>query len=102
MAEGHFAKDSRVNKKVEETINLALDDATNEGLLLMAQNEDRKAKEHDAEKYDCGSYEVMESVGNEGIRSGFGKIAISETRKSKKEFGLNTRSANEPKKLPDH
>ena len=40
VAEGHFAKDSRVDKKVEETINLALDDATNEGILLMAQNED--------------------------------------------------------------
>ena len=37
---GHFAKDCRADKKVEETINLALDDATNDGLLLMAQNED--------------------------------------------------------------
>ena len=79
-----------------------MDDATNEGILLMAQNEYRKAKEHDVEKYDGGSYEVVESIENEGICSGFGKIAISETRKSKKESGLNTRSANEPKKLLDH
>ena len=75
---------------VEETINLAFDDATNKGLLLMAQNEDLKAKEHGREKDDGGSCEAVEAVGNEGIRSGFVKIAISETRKLKKESGLNT------------
>ncbi|KAE8671027.1 hypothetical protein F3Y22_tig00112000pilonHSYRG00251 [Hibiscus syriacus] len=36
---GHFAKDCRADKKVEETINLALEDEANEGFLLMAQNE---------------------------------------------------------------
>jgi hypothetical protein len=35
----HFAKDYRADKKVEETTNLALEDETNEGFLLMAQNE---------------------------------------------------------------
>ena len=47
---GHFARDCRIEKKVEETINLALDDATNEGILLMFQNEELKAKEHDGAK----------------------------------------------------
>ena len=37
---GHFARDCRADKKVKETINLVLDDETNEGILLMAQNED--------------------------------------------------------------
>jgi len=36
---GHFAKDCQADKKVEETINLALEDETNESILLMAQNE---------------------------------------------------------------
>jgi len=36
---GHFAKDCRANIKIEETTNLALEDETNEGFLLMAQNE---------------------------------------------------------------
>ena len=99
---GHFARDFRADKKVEETINLALDDATNEGIFLMAQNEDLKAKEHGSAKDDGGSREAVEAVGNEVIRSGFGEIATSDTRKSKKDSGLNTRSGNEPKKLPDH
>ena len=47
---GHFARDCRTDKKVEETINLALDDATNEGILLMIQNEDMKAKEYGSRK----------------------------------------------------
>ena len=37
---GHFAKDCRADKKVEGITDLALEDVTNEGLLLMAQNED--------------------------------------------------------------
>ena len=37
---GHFVKDCRADKKVEGTTNLALEDVTDEGLLLMAQNED--------------------------------------------------------------
>ena len=36
---GHFAKDFRFDIKIEETTNLALEDETNEGVLLMAQNE---------------------------------------------------------------
>ena len=36
---GHFAKECRVNIKIEETTNLALEGETNEGFLLMAQNE---------------------------------------------------------------
>ena len=79
------------DKKVEETINLALDDATNEGILLMAQNEDLKAKEHSGAKDDGDGREVVEVVGNEGIRSEFGEIAISETRKSKKDEQLYNR-----------
>ena len=58
-------------------INLALDDATNERILLMAQNEELKAKEHDDAKDDDGSREVVEAIGNEVIRSEFGKIAVS-------------------------
>ena len=78
---GRFARDCRDDKKVEETINLALVDATNEGILLMARNEDLKAKEHGGTKDDGGSREVMEAVENEVIRNRFGEIAISETRK---------------------
>ena len=37
---GHFAKDCRADKKVEGTTNIALEGVTNEGLLLMAQNDD--------------------------------------------------------------
>ena len=76
---------------MEETINLALDDATNKSLLLKAQNEDLKAKEHDGLKDDGDSREAVEAVGNEGIHSRFGEIAISKMRKSKKDSGLNTR-----------
>ena len=56
---GHFARDCRAEEKVEETINLALDDATNEGILLMDQNEELKIKEHDGAKDDGGSREVF-------------------------------------------
>ena len=77
---GHFARDCRANKKVEETINLALDDATNESILLMAQNEDVKAKEHGGAKDNGGSREEVKAIENKVICSGFGKIAISETR----------------------
>ena len=102
VAEGQFAKYCRANKKVEETINLALDDATCGSILLMAQNKEPNTKGDDSAKEDGGSLEVVEIVRNEVIRSGFGEIAVFETRKSKKESGLNTQSANEPKKLPDH
>ena len=37
---GHVAKACRAGKKVEEATNLALEDVTNEGLLLMAQDEE--------------------------------------------------------------
>ena len=86
----HFAKDCRVDKNVEETTNLALDDETN-GLLLMAQNDDLKAREHDGAKDDGGGLEAVETIGNEGIHSGLGEIAVSETRKSKNDSGLNRR-----------
>lgn len=36
---GHLAKDYRVEKKVEETTNLALEVEANEGFLLMTQKE---------------------------------------------------------------
>ena len=68
----YFARECRIEKKVEETINLALDDATNEGILLKAQNEELKAKEHDDMKDDGGSHEAVEAIGNEVIRNGFG------------------------------
>jgi len=35
----HFAKDCRTDIKIEETTNLALENETNEGVLLMAPNE---------------------------------------------------------------
>ena len=70
---------------MEETINLALDDATNGGILLMAQNEELKTKEHGNAKDDGDSREAMETVGNEVIRNRFGEILIVETRKSKKD-----------------
>ena len=34
----HLAKDCRIEKKIEETTNLALESESNEGFLLMAQN----------------------------------------------------------------
>ena len=76
---------------MEETINLALDDATNEGILLMAQNEELKTKELSGSKDDDGSLEAVETVGNEVIRSRFGEITISKTRKSKKDEQPNNR-----------
>jgi hypothetical protein len=36
---GHFVKECRVDKKVEETTNLATEDEVKEGFLLMAHNE---------------------------------------------------------------
>ena len=36
---GHVAKDCRARKRVEGATNLALEDVTNEGLLLMAQED---------------------------------------------------------------
>ena len=36
---GILQKDCRSNIKIEETTNLALEDETNEGVLLMAQDE---------------------------------------------------------------
>ncbi|XP_022932474.1 uncharacterized protein LOC111438881 [Cucurbita moschata] len=83
-ANGSLARDCRAEEKVEETINLALDDATNEDILLMAQNKELKTKEHGGAKDDGDSREVVEIVGND-ICSGFGEILIAETRKSKKD-----------------
>ena len=40
---GRYARDCRT-KEVEESINLALDDITNGGILLMAQNEETNTK----------------------------------------------------------
>ena len=37
---GHVAKDCRAEKKVEGATNLNLEEVTNEGLLLMAQDEE--------------------------------------------------------------
>ena len=41
---GHYARDFRTKEKVEESINLALDDITDGGILLMAQNEETNTK----------------------------------------------------------
>ena len=95
---GHYANDYNSNKccncsrdilqeivepkKMEEMINLALDDATNEGILLMAQNEELKTQEHSGTKDDDGSREAVETIGNEVIRSEFGEMTISKMRKS--------------------
>ena len=76
--------------KVEETINLALDDTTNGGILLMAQKEPNTKGDGGA-KDNGDSREVVEVVGNEVIRSGFGEIAVFETRKSKKDEQLKNR-----------
>ncbi|XP_023521026.1 putative WEB family protein At1g65010, chloroplastic [Cucurbita pepo subsp. pepo] len=59
------SRDCRAEEKVEETINLALDDATNGDILLMTQNEELKTKEHDGAKDDGDSREVVKTVGNE-------------------------------------
>ena len=88
---GHYAKDCRAKEKVEETINLALDDATSGGILLMAQNEELNTKGDGGAKDDGGSLEVVETVGNEVIRSGFGEIAVSEMRKLDKDEQPNNR-----------
>ena len=82
---GRYDRDCRAEEKVEETINLALDDATSGGILLMAQNEEPNTKGDDDVKDDSGSHEVVETIRNEVIRSRFGEIAILETIKSKKD-----------------
>ena len=87
----HYARDCRAEEKVEETINLALDDATNGGILLMAQNEEPNTKGDDGAKDDGGSLEVVETVRNEVTRNGFGEIAVSEMIKSKKDEQSNNR-----------
>ena len=79
---GQFAKDCRAEEKVEETINLALDDATSGGILLMAQNEELNTKGDGGAKDDGGSLEVVETVRNEVIRSGFGEIVVADLVKS--------------------
>ena len=61
------------------------DNATNGDILLMAQNEELKTKEHGDTKDNGDSREVVETVGNEVIHSGFGKILIAETKKLKKD-----------------
>ena len=72
-------------------MNLVLDDATNGGILLMAQNEEPNTKGDGGAKDDGGSLEVVETVGNEVIRSGFGEIAVSEMRKLDKDEQPNNR-----------
>ena len=51
----------------------------------MAQNEEPNTKGDGGAKDDGGSLEVVETVRNEVLRSGFGEIAVSETRKSNKD-----------------
>ena len=82
---GCYVRDCRAKEKVEETINLALDDITNGGILLMAQNEESNTKEDGDAKDDSGSLKVVESIRNDLIHNRLGKIAVSETRKSKKD-----------------
>ena len=82
---GHYARDCQAEEKMEETINLALDDATSWGILLMAQNEEPNTKRDGGAKDDGDSREVVEVVWNEVIRSRFGEIAVSETRELKKD-----------------
>ena len=53
---GHYARDYRAKEKVEETINLALDDATNGGILLTAQNEELNTKGDGSAKDDGGIF----------------------------------------------
>ena len=72
-------------------INLALDDATNRAILLMAQNEDLNTKEHSGAKDDGDNREVVETVENEVMCSGCGEILIAETRKLKKDEQYGTR-----------
>ena len=69
---GHYARDCRAEEKVKETINLALNVATNGGILLMAQNEELNTK---------GFYGVKDDV----------EILIANTRKSKKDEQPNNR-----------
>ena len=70
---------------MEETINQALDDATNGGILLKAQNEELKNKRTRRCERRCDSRDLVETVGNEVMRSGSSEILIAETRKSKKD-----------------
>ena len=88
---GHYTRDCRAKEKVSETINLALDDATNWGILLMAQNEELNTKGHGGAKDDGDSHEVVKTVGNKVMRSWCGEILIAETRKSKKDEQLDNR-----------
>ena len=82
---GHYARDCLAEEKVEETINLALDDATNGDILLIAQDEEMNTKGHDGVKDDGDSRETVETVGNEVMHNRCGGILIAVTRKSKKE-----------------
>ena len=77
----YYARDCRAKEKVEETINLDLDDTTNGGILLMAQNEKSNTKEDGDAKDDSGSLKVVESIRNDLIHNGLGKIAVSENRR---------------------
>ena len=88
---GAFCKRLSSREKGRRNDQPSLDDATNKGILLMAQNEELKTKKHDGAKDDGGSREAMETVGNEVIHNGFGKITISETRISKKDEQLDNR-----------
>ena len=81
---GHDARDCRAKGKVEETINLALDDATNGDILLMTQNEEPNTKGDGGAKDNSDSREVMETIRNEVMHSGCDKILIVETRKLNK------------------
>ena len=58
----HYARHCRAEEKMEETINLALDDATSGGILLMAQNEEPNTKRDGGAKDDGDSREVVEVV----------------------------------------
>ena len=56
----HYARDCRAKEKVEETINLALDDATSGDILFMSQNEEPNTKGDGGAKDEGGSREIVE------------------------------------------
>ena len=59
-----------------------------------------KIKEYGGAKDDGGSREAVETIGNEVIRNRFGKITISETKKSKKDEQPDNRELELEERAP--
>ena len=83
---GHVAKDCRAGKRVEGATNLALEDVTNEGLLLMAQenninNDTLRYLDSGASNHMCGhKYQSKEMQKIEDGHVSFGDVSNVEVK----------------------